>query len=677
MGVGRFLLDTGVEAAKWKMMGPGARGTHNRLAMDAALQHQRHQISAVYNGPKEEQAAAERAAKEQQRQHEAWEKQRRAELAEQEKAAWREWAAAPRYSGGNSHPDPIRVLHHRAGKVPVAVLPPPDSGDPALINGARALVHQRPELATDERFMEKARLADAAWPDVRSRYGSLLAAIRDEAWWASVCAPVAAGTPHVAIRVDSEHAWTGQYATGREKIVTYDLPVVAGLKVAGDGLRIRIAPRVGDNGARWKKSLEHIRAAFKAVGAPAGNMSITEDGSGAIVIRLNDRDPLSDAVQIDHIYDPERFRSLLGVTASGEPAWITWKGSSGLVVGGVPGSGKTASMLPVFAAMRGEVELHIFDGKSGFDLHPLRHIAATYDRSGDVAAPLETLRRLDRLRVERAEALYAREGINNFWNSDLATRRRLGVKPVFVVLDEVQTWTDTGGMDKATKAVAEEITALIRTLIQKGRSAGIVTILTTQKPDATTIPTKVRDNAALKLAFKVSTPEQAITILGKQAPDAPDPTEIPMSAKGRFVMETEGQGTILGQAGYRDPDDLESELADAEPVEDQAAVAERLTAPEPTTAPVLTVVPDVVEPAPVPTPDPLAALIPSAEEIAQMTVAERIEVMRLVAQLRGSDPAPVVEVPAAMVEPSELVKPTRRTRAAKTAETVVNDTPDF
>ncbi|ORV74676.1 hypothetical protein AWC10_26400 [Mycobacteroides immunogenum] len=49
-----------------------------------------------------------------------------------------------------------------------------------------------------------------------------------------------------------------------------------------------------------------------------------------------------------------------------------------------------------------------------------------------------------------------------------------------------------------------------------------------------------------------------------------------MSNKGRGVMETEGLGIVLFQAGYRDPADLDSELSRCEPVEDQSAVAARL-----------------------------------------------------------------------------------------------------
>lgn len=420
----------------------------------------------------------------------------------------------------------------------------------------------------------RAWIADTVAPAVAetiNRYGSLLTKLRDDAWFAALCERVG-----IAMTEQREDTHQGSYEVIRQKVTVVDVPSLLHGRVDPDGLVLVYRHRVGDTAARWSKSLDALRAALKAVGAPADNLRVAEDGDGNIEVRFHDADPFDGVAGLESRFDADRGRSLLGVTSTGREAWITWNGSSGMVVGGVPGSGKTASMLPVFAAMAGQAELHVFDGKSGFDLEPLKPIARTYNRSGDIDSPLETLRRIEELRTTRAEALHRAAKANNFWNMRPADRTRLGVTPVFVVLDEVQTWTDLSGMDKDEKATAAEIGKLIRTLIQKGRSAGIVCVLTTQKPDAGTIPTVIRDNAALKLCFRVSTPEQATTVLGGQAAGAPDPCAIPMRAKGRCVMETEGQGTVLVQAGYADPDVIADRLAEAEPVPDQLTVARRL-----------------------------------------------------------------------------------------------------
>ncbi|SLF09327.1 hypothetical protein [Mycobacteroides abscessus] len=462
------------------------------------------------------------------------------------------------------------------------------------------LAAELPELAHDPSFVGWSDQTISLLPEVAARY-SILELLRNDDWLSHVLE--SAGITSTSTSTEQVQ---GVYGVVERKVTTTTVPSLSDVRVTRTGLRLTFGHQPGKSARDWNSRIDALRAGLKASGLDADNMRISDGEGGSVVLHTNDIDPFSGTVPESGTFDAERGRSLLGITESGDEAWITWNGSSGLVVGGVPGSGKTASLLPVFAGMSGQAELHVFDGKSGFDLHPLRHISSTYDRTGDIGAPLETLRRLDALRTARAEAMYEVLGANNFWNLTAEQKSQLGVRPVFCILDEVQTWTDTSGMDREEKAIAAECIKLIRTLVQKGRSAGIVVVLTTQKPDSVSVPTVIRDNAALKICFRVSTPEQAVTVLGRQAPGAPDPTEILMSTKGRGVMETQGHGIVLFQAGYRDPADLDSELAQHQPVEDQSRVAARLlnrtekvvsrpTAPELVEEPETPVTPPAVE----------------------------------------------------------------------------------
>lgn len=429
---------------------------------------------------------------------------------------------------------------------------------------------EMPEIAGDPSFVGWSDGVMTLLPEVAQRY-SILELLRNDDWMAHLLE--SAGITSTNTTTESV---SGTYGVVERKVSITVVPTVIDVRVTRTGLRLTFGHQPGRSAKDWNGKGDALRAGLKAAGLDASNMRISDGTGGTVVLHMNDVDPFSGQSPESGRFDAERGRSLLGITESGEECWITWSGSSGLVVGGVPGSGKTASLLPLFGAMAGQCELHVFDGKSGFDLHPLRHISRTYDRSGDISAPLETLRRLDALRTARAEAMYETLGANNFWNLTAEQKSALGVKPVFCVLDECQTWLDTSGMDKDEKACADEVRKLVRTLVQKGRSAGVIVVLTTQKPDATSIPTVIRDNAALKICFRVSTPEQAVTVLGRQAPGAPDPTEILMTNKGRGVMETEGMGIVLFQAGYKEPAELDRELSQHEPVEDQSRVATRL-----------------------------------------------------------------------------------------------------
>ncbi len=426
-----------------------------------------------------------------------------------------------------------------------------------------------PELTGDPSFIGWSEQVTTLLPEVAARY-SVLELLRNDDWLSGLLE--SAGITTSSTLTENVE---GVYGVVDRKVTITLVPSLTDVRVTRTGLRMVFAHQPGRSARDWNGKLDALKSGLNANGLDADNMRISDGADGSVVLHLNDRDPFEDVAVQSGDWDDDRFRSLLGIDSNGNQVWITWKGSSGMVVGGVPGSGKTSSMLPCFAAMADHAELHVFDGKAQRDLHPLRHIARTYDRSGDLDAPLETLRNLEKLRMMRGDALYESLKADNFWNVARADRERLGIKPVFVILDEAQTWL-TMPSDKEKKMFVAEARELVETLIRKGRSAGIVVVITTQKPSAASIPTDLRDNAALKLCFKVTTPEMAVTVLGQQASDAPSPTDIPRSAHGRFVMETEGMGIVLGQAGYRTSSELEVMLSGREPVEDQSVVAARL-----------------------------------------------------------------------------------------------------
>lgn len=547
-----------------------------------------------------------------------------------------------------------RIGFTRADAGPIAGLRP-GGGLGSSDSMPDLLAAAEPSLSGDPDFMSWAQTVADEWDDFARNYGSLLAKLRDDDWWASLC--LAAG---VAQCRTAPETLNGRFGTYERKVTLNVIPTFAGVDIGGTGLVLKIAHQTGDSGKTWVSKVDPVRAALKASGAPASGLTINENSTGDVILNFNDRDPFAGMIPESGHFDTDRMRSLLGVTASGEEAWVTWSGSSGMVIGGVPGSGKTASFLPIFGGMAGKASLFVFDGKSGFDLHPLRHIAQTYDRSGDIGAPLDTLRKLETLRAQRAEGMYKTLGANNFWNIPSRDRDRFQLTPVFVILDECQTWLDQSGMDKDEKTVSDEIRKLVRTLIQKGRSAGIVVVLTTQKPDSVSVPTVIRDNASLKVCFRVSTPEQAVTVLGRQAPGAPDPTEIRMDTKGRGVMETEGRGIVLFQAGYVSADELEQTLQRAPTAPDPFDVVDGLLGTDGNRAPTSSPGLPTTDPQPKPTrrsakprqvkPTPTTGDVPQTLDLSALTPEQRATLLREllaapVSETEAETPTPTTPTP--------------------------------
>jgi len=83
---------------------------------------------------------------------------------------------------------------------------------------------------------------------------------------------------------------------------------------------------------------------------------------------------------------------------------------------------------------------------------------------------------------------------------ELAEQRRLGLRPILATFDEIQNAT----MHPVYGAQVVDDLAYVERL---GRAYGITLVLATQRPDAESLPPKIRDLAIIKFCLKV--PDQA------------------------------------------------------------------------------------------------------------------------------------------------------------------------
>ena len=234
-------------------------------------------------------------------------------------------------------------------------------------------------------------------------------------------------------------------------------------------------------------------------------------------------------------FDPSSGHLAVGKTEDGSPAVLALANASGAVVGGVPGSGKTAGMMVVVLALflSGCCRVHIIDGKGGADWGWFKESATTF-LDDDIEAVHEALLRLDNEMRSRLAAMRRDYGAANFWNIPPSQRPPLEV----VVIDECQTFFDTKSVlgDKDAKVKAQEITAAATDIVKKGRSAGFLLFAVTQKPTADSIPTALRDNCGLRVCFRVTTAEAAKAVLGDLPDGSPSPLDIPPSRRGGAVI---------------------------------------------------------------------------------------------------------------------------------------------
>lgn len=250
-----------------------------------------------------------------------------------------------------------------------------------------------------------------------------------------------------------------------------------------------------------------------------------------------------------------------GVTEFGEPATLSYAQTSGIVVGGVPGAGKSAGAvlltLPLLKSSLASVA--IFDGKGGMDWAWAASSAALYNRDCDLDLSKAT-EQLEQLAADCVNDLKTHPWSAtdpDFWHTGASALHPFHL----VVIDECQTLFDSTGRSKDDKALIERCKRAVATIVRKGRSAGWCVMLLTQKPTADSIPTNIRDNCVVRFALRVTTREAAEAVLGSIPDGDPKPTEIPAPRRGGAVVQGEDGHTVMVRFAYLPVDEAKQALA--------------------------------------------------------------------------------------------------------------------
>lgn len=286
-------------------------------------------------------------------------------------------------------------------------------------------------------------------------------------------------------------------------------PQLIAVMPAPFGARVRFAGLVGQDLRQWQAAATRLAS---AIGVSA--VSVTEPVPMVFELALRVVDPIGARIELPYVPAAQSWSLSLGVDELGVYRTLPLNNVSGVVVGGLPGSGKSAWLTGALGAFGASsaVQFVVVDGKGGQDLECLRSRSCRFinddlDLTG-VVTMLQALVELVRNRIRNGQSLF---GSSNFWHRGPSVQ----VPLVFAVIDECQTFLDPRQLiTKERKAIGAEIHAAVNYLVRKGRSAGVVSILATQKPTADSLPTDIRDNASLRVCFGVQSAYAASAVLG-------------------------------------------------------------------------------------------------------------------------------------------------------------------
>lgn len=234
--------------------------------------------------------------------------------------------------------------------------------------------------------------------------------------------------------------------------------------------------------------------------------------------------------------ETDRYSVHVGNDIYGQPVYLSPKEKPGLLATGEPGSGKTVFVKMFLANLRRRgAELTIIDLKNGGDFRPFA--AAGVPLVTDLADAVEALEAgVTKMRERQAEYAKAPEDKPvNFWQMPHSDRGAL----IVYAIDEVQQILDTTGAPKDEKELMERAARALTSLVKLGRSAGVFTVVATQKSDAKAIPTNFRDQIPVRISGRQNTREAARAALGELRDDDPRPDDfevLPPGLPGRFVV---------------------------------------------------------------------------------------------------------------------------------------------
>ncbi|MER6065094.1 FtsK/SpoIIIE domain-containing protein [Streptomyces sp. NPDC001792] len=225
---------------------------------------------------------------------------------------------------------------------------------------------------------------------------------------------------------------------------------------------------------------------------------------------------------------------------------------SNLLVGGIPGSGKTSCALAIVlgVALDPTAELWIYELKGSGDLDAVKPICHRYV-SGDEDEDLEAA--LAGMRSGIAEYQRRAAFIRSLPASEVPEGRKVtralaekypeqNLGPRVIVIDEVQ--------ELFTHAdYKEEAAALATRLIKKARAYGIILILLTQNPDAPSLPTSVSSSVGTRLCLAVMDWRANNNVLGTSAYERGlRATDISIDEQGTGILARGREGLTVRAA---------------------------------------------------------------------------------------------------------------------------------
>lgn len=262
---------------------------------------------------------------------------------------------------------------------------------------------------------------------------------------------------------------------------------------------VSIYPRVDSKISRLEKNLKQIGLMLKAKTEPLGHYDYE---SGCFKITFRKRE-----LESRNFEDFEQKHSgeipiLLGLNADGNILQPDLSTIPNLIIGGVPGSGKSMLLHSiVISMMKSNTNIHLCDPKLvEFSKYSgVKNVMTISLNNHELGLVLSHLTKIMNTRFEK----YKNSGCSNI--KEYRARKDPSEKYECLIVDE---WAD---IVLSNPGIADQVVSLA----QKGRAAGISLILATQRPSSKVFPGLIKASFSGKIALRTSNSMESRIIIDK------------------------------------------------------------------------------------------------------------------------------------------------------------------
>lgn len=266
------------------------------------------------------------------------------------------------------------------------------------------------------------------------------------------------------------------------------------------------------------------------------DIEFTDNLNGKIDLKLIDNSKFEKNFEIV----PQKDYEVLTGYKDYTPNLINMNRFPNMLIGGDVGTGKSRFLMVLLSNLIAncpDIDLYLMQIRKS-DLITFKDCKQCKYIARDLTKARNLLKHINDLCIERdaiIEQYTVSDGILNIedYNRHFKNNK---MKYIYLVLEEFSFFMPNGADSKEEKQLKRQILGYIRQIVNSSRSVGVFTITSLQKPTKDSIPTDIKSQLSVRVAFKLLDKENSIVILGNSSATKLKPLEAIIRTNNQSIV---------------------------------------------------------------------------------------------------------------------------------------------